>query len=197
MTRVHALAPTKRRSSFPDAGAGARILSETTSFHATFVAIFNTQFPRIFRLLDRLSGEPDLAADLAQETFIRLHRRGGLPDEPEAWLATVALNLFRNARSSERRRRELLTLERGAEVHSEPTSAPDEGDDSEMTRVRVRRALDALSERERQLLLLRAEGYSYQDISTALDLNAASVGVLLARAKQRFRMSYEEVLRAQ
>lgn len=197
MTRAHALAPSDHSSISPiPTGAGGHALSESASFHATFVALFNAQFPRIFRLLDRLTGEPDLAEDLAQETFIRLHRRGGLPDDPDAWLATVALNLFRNARSSARRRRELLTVERGAQVHSEAVATPDDRDDSEIIRARVRRALDALSERERQLLLLRAEGYSYQDISTALDLNAASVGVLLARAKQRFRTMYEEVLRA-
>jgi DNA-directed RNA polymerase specialized sigma24 family protein len=39
-------------------------------------------------------------------------------------------------------------------------------------------------------LLLRAEGYSYRDIATALDLNEASVGTLLARAVRAFRESY-------
>lgn len=197
MTRAHALAPTDHLSRSPSSsGTGTHALPDSASFHATFVALFEEQFPRVFRLLDRLSGEPDLAADLAQETFIRLHRRGALPDAPEAWLATVALNLFRNARTSARRRRELLTIERGAAVHSEAAAPADEEDESAGTREHVRRALDSLGERERQLLLLRAEGYAYREIAAAMGLNAASVGVLLARAKQQFRTSYEEALRA-
>jgi RNA polymerase sigma factor (sigma-70 family) len=54
----------------------------------------------------------------------------------------------------------------------------------------VRAAIDRLPERERRMLLLRAEGYSYRDIAAALDLNEASVGVLLARARRAFREAY-------
>ena len=60
-----------------------------------------------------------------------------------------------------------------------------------MTRDRVRAALDRLSERDRQILLLRAEGYGYRDLAVALDLNEASIGTLLARAKRAFRDAYE------
>jgi RNA polymerase sigma-70 factor (ECF subfamily) len=55
----------------------------------------------------------------------------------------------------------------------------------------VRAALNRLSERDRQLLLLRADGYRYHEIAVALDLNEASVGTLLARAKRAFREAYD------
>lgn len=42
------------------------------------------------------------------------------------------------------------------------------------------------------MLLLRAEGYSYRDIASALELNEASVGTLLARAVRAFRAAWEE-----
>ncbi len=42
------------------------------------------------------------------------------------------------------------------------------------------------------MLLLRAEGYSYQEIAVALQLNQASVGTLLARARDAFRATYED-----
>jgi RNA polymerase sigma factor (sigma-70 family) len=163
------------------------------SFQERFADLFNAHFPRLYRFLDRLSGEPDLAADLAQETFIRLYQRGAVPDAPEAWLISVALNLFRNVKSTGTRRRRLLTLARSEGVHSDPPPSAEQVLAAEDSRQRVRSALDRLPDRERRMLLLRAEGYSYRDIATALDLNDASVGTLLARAKRAFHDVYEDV----
>jgi RNA polymerase sigma factor (sigma-70 family) len=158
------------------------------SFHDCFVGLFDRHFHRLYRYLDRLCGDPDLAADLAQDTFVRLHRRGSPPDRPEAWLITVATNLLRNARSTESRRARLMAG-RNHELHDSPGSSDAVTDDE--SRQRVRAALDRLPERDRRLLLLRAEDYSYRDIAAALELNEASVGTLLARAKQSFLRYYE------
>jgi RNA polymerase sigma-70 factor (ECF subfamily) len=168
----------------------------TSSFRAEFVALFDVHFQRLYRYLDRLSGEPELAADLAQEAFVRLYRRGAVPEAPEAWLISVAMNLFRNVKGSRSRRRRLLTVSRGEGVHSDPPRLPDESSEGNDARRRVRSVLDGMTERERHLLLLRAEGYSYRDIAAALGLNEASVGVLLARAKRVFRESYEDAFDA-
>ena len=70
--------------------------------------------------------------------------------------------------------------------------SPEESAEADDSRRRVRFALERLPERERRMLLLRGEGYSYRDIAAALALNEASVGVILARARQAFRRSYEE-----
>ena len=160
------------------------------TFHDEFATLFGEHFPRLVRYLDRLSGEPDLAADLAQDAFVRLYRRGSSPDAPAAWLITVATNLFRNVRSQRGRRRRLLTVERGAASLADPAPAPGGAMEQAETRQRVRDVLERLDERDRQLLLLRAEGYSYRDLAAALDLNEASVGTLLARAKRAFREVY-------
>jgi RNA polymerase sigma-70 factor (ECF subfamily) len=163
------------------------------SFHDAFVALFDTHFQRIYRFLDRLSGAPDLAADLAQETFIRLYRRGSVPDAPEAWLITVALNLFRNVKTMDARRNRLLTDARVQAVLADPPAAPDQDVNASHDRRRVRIAIDRLSGRDKQLLLLRAEGYGYREIARALDLNEASIGTLLARAKSAFRHACQDV----
>ena len=163
----------------------------SSSFHEQFVALFATRFQRLFRWLDRLSGEPDLAADLAQEALLRLYQRGTLPDAPEAWLISVAMNLFRNERSMRTRRRRLLTPARGEGAHGDPPLAPDQAVAAADDRRRVRATLDRLPERDRRLLLLGAEGYGYRDIAAALDLNEASIGTLLARARRAFRAIYE------
>jgi len=154
--------------------------------------MFEAHFTRLYRYLDRLSGDPELASDIAQEAFVRLFRRGSMPDTPQAWLVSVAMNLFRNARSSRSRRGRLLTAARSEGVLSDPAPSPDHFAASEESSRRVRAAIDRLAERERRLLLLRAEGYSYRDIATALDLKEASVGTLLARARAAFRECYED-----
>lgn len=159
------------------------------AFHARFRAVFDVQFPRVFRVLDRISGAPDLAADLAQDAFVRLYRRGSMPDAPEAWLITVALNLWRNAHAKRSRRRRLLEWH-GDVAQSDAPAAPDEALASDCTKRRVRNALDRLPLREQSLLLLRAEGYAYRDIARALDLKETSIGTLLARARDAFRRAY-------
>lgn len=157
-----------------------------TTFRDDVGRTFTAEFPRLFRFLNRLTGDADLASDLAQEAFIRLHSRGSMPDEPCAWLISVALNLFRNARTTGARRRRLLTPFRAEAAMADPSAAPGVALENEDRRAQVRRILGRLSERDRQLLLLRAESYRYREIAVALDLKEGSVGTLLARAKRAF-----------
>jgi RNA polymerase sigma-70 factor (ECF subfamily) len=176
--------------------SAAELLEASSSFDDRFSALFEANFDRLHRYLNRLAGDSELAADLAQEAFVRLYYRGSFPDAPEPWLISVALNLFRNAQSSRKRRRRLLTLARAEAVHSDPPPSPEQTTSCDDVRQRVRWALDGLPERERHILLLRAEGYSYRDIAAALELNEASIGVFLARAKRTFRESYEDTFDA-
>jgi RNA polymerase sigma-70 factor, ECF subfamily len=171
----------RRPSRTPDSGA---------AFRDAISELFTAHFPRIYRFLHRLSGEPDVAADIAQEAFVRLHERGSLPDEPASWLVTVALNRFRNVASSRSRRIRLLTADRAAHVLGDPPASPAEWIGQAESRARVRAALEQLPERDRQMLLLCAEGYRYREIATALGINEASVGTLLSRAKRAFRAAY-------
>ena len=163
----------------------------TPSFHDAFAELFAAQHHRLLRVLVRLSGEPELAADLIQEAFVRLYRRGSLPDAPEAWLVTVALNRLRSERATQSRRLRLLApLAGAAAVNLLPTL--EEASASLATSRRVRAALEQLPERDQRLLVLRAEGFRYHDIAIVLELNEASVGTLLARARRAFLAAYGE-----
>lgn len=154
--------------------------------------VHDAHYASIFRYLDRLSGDPDLAADIAQDAFVRLFRRGTLPDKPDRWLVTVALNLFRNERSTASRRAR-LAARHASDLRPVSGPSPVERFDALQLRAKVRDALNRLSLRERELLLLRAEGYSYRDLAAVLELNETSVGTLLARAKRAFEEAYEKV----
>jgi RNA polymerase sigma factor (sigma-70 family) len=161
-------------------------------FEGDFRAAFATRFPELIRYLHRLSGDAALASDIAQETFVRLYQRGEMPADARAWLVTVAHNLFRDECRRATRRRSLLARRDPAYTLADAPPAPDaalEGDERQRA---VRAALDQLSERDRQLLLLRHEGYSYRELATVLSLVESSVGTLLARARVAFRRALEE-----
>ena len=179
------------RSATPAAFGEDPLPEVTPSFHDCFVELFEAQHPRLQRVLARLSGEPELAADVTQEAFVQLYRRGSFPDAPEAWLITVALNRLRNERATRSRRSRLLAPVADSAV-ADPPATLEEARHSAASRRRVRRALERLSERNQKLLVLRSEGYRYHEIASALDMNEASVGTLLARARRAFLAAYEE-----
>ncbi len=166
-------------------------LRADATFDAQFRQAFDDRFHSLFRYLDRLSGDAALSADIAQEAFVRLYHRGAMPEDPGAWLVSVVNNLFRDERRRSSRRVRLLARKSPESTLGDPTPAPDAHLFSEAERNAVRNALDGLSERERQLLLLREEGYSYREMSIALGIVESSVGTSLMRARAAFRVAVE------
>ena len=61
------------------------------------------------------------------------------------------------------------------------------------TQQRVRLALSKLKPEWAQILLLRANGYSYKEIASHLEISPASVGTLLIRAEDGFEKCYVEL----
>jgi RNA polymerase sigma factor (sigma-70 family) len=163
------------------------------SFETAFRACYAARFGSLFSYLDRLTGDPELASDAAQEAFVRLHRRGEMPDEPAGWLVAVANNLVRDDRRRVTRQLRLLTEDPARAPSGTP--APDAAGDLERAeRIdAVRAALNQLTERDRQALLLKHGGYSYREIAGALGLAESSVGTTLVRAGRAFRAAYEEM----
>jgi RNA polymerase sigma factor (sigma-70 family) len=161
-------------------------------FEEAFCALFDHQFPSLFRYLHRLTGDADLAEDLAQEVFVRLYRRASLPDDPAGWMGAVAHNLLRDHARTAKRRDHLIKGHPGALTPSGPAH-PDAKVLADERRREVRRALGKLSERERRMLLLRHEGYSYREIANALGINETSVGTLLLRATDAFHTAFGEI----
>jgi RNA polymerase sigma factor (sigma-70 family) len=164
-------------------------MSEPT-FDADFRAAFDSRFAELFRWLDRYSGDPSLAADVAQETFVRLYDRGAMPDDLRAWIVSVALNLVRDEQRRTTRRRRLLLQRPASTTMADAEPSPEDDVLAAERRTLVRHALRAMEPRDRTLLLLREEGYSYRELALALALNESSVGTLLSRAKSAFRDAF-------
>ena len=165
-------------------------------FALAFHALFADRSGPLYRYISRLSGDPVLAEDIVQECFVKLYRRGTMPDDPPAWLVTVASNLLRDDRRRVSRRQR-LTISRSADLPLVGEAPPADAGVLSSERIdRVRQALDRLPLRDRQLLLMRHEGYQYREIATALDLNPTSVGTMLVRAGEAFRKAYHELFDA-
>lgn len=147
---------------------------------------FDRLYPPLLRYLRRLTGDADAAEDAAQEAFLRLTERSLPDDEVRPWLFTVATNLVRDdARKADRHRR--------LQPNVPSPRAPDPPDVSAARSERiamVRSALEELSERDRTMLLMREEGFRYNEIATSVGVAAGSVGTLLARAARRFAEAY-------
>ena len=163
------------------------------SFDAVFSRLFEQRFGSLFRYLMRLTDDRELASDLAQEAFVRLYRRGTLPDSPGAWLVTVAHNLLRDLRRSARRHLLLLSARQERGGDRDRGNGPEGQVLADERREQVRAALERLSQRDRQALLLRHSGHSYREIATVLEVAESGVGTMLIRASQAFRRAYEEI----
>ena len=161
------------------------------AFEADFRAAFGERHAELFRVIDRYLGDASLASDIVQETFVRLYRRGTMPDDLRAWLVSVALNQARDEQRTRSRRLRLLRRRAPEEHMGDAAPSPEDDVLSAERRTLVRRALDTLPQRDRALLLLREEGYSYRELAVALEIVEASVGTVLARAKVAFRRAYE------
>ena len=155
---------------------------------ASFGALYESLQPSLVRYLERLVGDGDIAEDVAQEAFLRLLRRTDLDgDDARLWIYTVATNLVRDHGRAVARRRRLLVAR---PVKPSAPPAPDVEAERGERVSRVRAALDRLPVRDRQLLLMREEGFRYHEMAEMVGVAPGSVGTLIARALKRFEGVY-------
>ena len=153
--------------------------------------LYRTTFPELVRFLHRKVWDAERARDLAQEAFVRALQHE--PKSPRAWLFQVAANLARDeARTVIRRKKHLVLLKTEVEVRESSLKDP-AAELAERERMgAVREALDSLSEKDREALLLWDAGQSYTEIAKHLELAVGAVGTTLARARRRLADAYNE-----
>lgn len=161
------------------------------AFEIEFGTVFDERFPELFRFLNRLVGESAMASDIAQQTFVKLYERGSMPDNVRGWLVSVACNLVRDEQRRVRRQRRLLLSKSPETTMADAPPAALHEVIREERKLAVRRALAALPERDRLLLLLRHDGYSYKELAAAVGIVETSVGTMLARASDAFRRAVD------
>src|SRR5262249_490923 len=152
-----------------------------------FERVFRAEYAGIARVISRVLQDQARAQELAAEVFWRLSQTPKAQgDKTSGWLyraaTRMALDEFRKQLRREKYER-LLSFGRSLRTPEELYIQNEE-------RRRVRRVLGRLRKKDAELLVLRSNDLSYEEIARALDLNPASIGTLLRRAEDAFRKEY-------
>lgn len=159
----------------------------------SFEELFLSTYPRLVYLLRRMLGDSGRAEEIANEAFLKLHTtvlppatRSNIP----GWLYRTAMNLgIDDLRARNRHMQVALQASHAVSASTQPENGLQLLLRTE-TQQRVRLALSQIKPEWAQILLLRANGYSYKEIASHLDIAPASVGTLLIRAEAGFEKCY-------
>jgi len=149
-------------------------------------ALYDAHVDRVYRLAYRLAGDDDLARDFTQETFIRAFQRldtfrgdSRLATWLHAITTTVTLNGLRKLKRF--RTRETALEAANGVASSRRMAEPD-------LKTRLRDAIDALPEKYRVVVVMHdVEGYTHEEIATALDVEVGTSKAQLSRARAKLR----------
>ena len=157
---------------------------------SALIASFRDNYQDLLRFLTRRTGDAERAADLAQDTYLRLATvQSSLEIEnPRAFVYRVAGNLAIDALRRDGRLAPDLTFLEAGEGVPDATPSPEA---SALARDRLRQleeALDELPAKPRLALLLsRVEGRPFVEIAGQLGVSESMVAKYIARALRHCR----------
>ena len=161
-----------------------------------FATLVDRHHAPLLRYLTRQTGDAELAADLAQETFLAAFRSlGQLTDDGSfaAWLYGIARNRLRMEWRRRRLRRvvSLDWLPSGVEAVIPALRRPDVSR-SYADRDVIQRALDTLSPPLREALLLHdLGGFGGEEVARILGISPAAARKRIVRAEAAFRRAHD------
>ncbi len=160
---------------------------ETGDAWSDIERIFRTHYARLARVIAKVIRDPARAEELAVEICLKWSAtRSAEGENAERWLYRAAVQSGLNELRGQMRRsryERLVGLVRGSATPEEVFAVNQEQE-------RVRALLAVLAPRQAELLVLRSQGFSYEELAAALHLNPTSVGTLLSRAQHAFRKEY-------
>jgi RNA polymerase sigma-70 factor (ECF subfamily) len=151
----------------------------------------------VYRYLVLATGNYAEAEEITQEAFLQLFRclLGGQDiRNARAWIFRVAHNFAINRRASEKYlvAMDAASWERLCVLHRDPGLDPEQSVLEEEYQQRLKTAFKLLPAQQQQCLLLRAEGFRYEQISGILGISPSNVAQSLHRGiKKLMRDHYE------
>ena len=155
--------------------------------------LFTSCYSATVRYAAHRCGSLDLAEDLVQEAFGALYARlraGGRIQKPRAWvMKTVHNKICRYWRETHRQPEQAIPR---LELEALPLATESFGAYTDSARPYLEGFLARLAPREREVILLRAQGLKYREIASQLGISSNSVGTLLLRGMRKMRAARAE-----
>lgn len=150
-------------------------------------ALYDAHVERIYRLMHRMAGDSDLAADFTQETFIRAFERLSQyrgDSSLGTWLHTIGVSVALNGMRKVKRIRGRVD-----NIDDTPLSVPPRGLTPDL-KTRLHSAIDALSEKLRPVFVMHdVEGYTHEEIAGSLGIPVGTSKARLFDARAKLRLA--------
>jgi RNA polymerase sigma-70 factor, ECF subfamily len=171
---------------------------EVSGFESEAFSVLYTEHARaVYYLALRFLGDPTQAEDVTHDVFLKAYRkldqfRGEAA--VRTWLYRITINHCHNLRQTWHQRHIISTDNDSVwETASSPTDSPLRVLEIKELGERIQRALEALSEEYRLLLLLVAdERMSYDEVAELTQQTADAVRGKLHRARKAFTLAFQK-----
>lgn len=156
-----------------------------------FASLYRDSRRRVYNVAARIVGNPDDAADIVQDVFLRVFTHppdARTMENPQPWLYRITVNAcFDHLRR--RTRRTATNLDDAGEI-----AAPHDGFEAAALTHAVEDALGAISPRYRAALVLRdLQGLENDEVALALGTSPTTARVLVHRARGAFRKAFRSL----
>lgn len=148
--------------------------------------LYDAHVDRVYRLAWRMAGDETLARDFTQDTFIRAFDK--LADfrgdsSLATWLHSIATSVILNGLKKVKR---IHGREMGGDELPEVTITQRESEPD--LKLRLRKAIDGLPDGYRTVFVMHdVEGYTHEEIASALGIQAGTSKAQLFRARAKLR----------
>ena len=148
--------------------------------------LYDAHVDRVYRLAFRITGDADQATEYTQDAFVRVFDRlAEFRGEAalSTWITSVAMSVvYSGLRKIKRFREREVDLEMAAPIAATARRAePD-------LKASLKAAIDALPDGCRTVFLMHdVEGYTHEEIGTALGIQDGTSKAQLSRARARLR----------
>ena len=192
------LPKTKQAQRFDGVDDSALVAQFLAGEKRAFDELVDRYSVRLLNFVHRTIGDRERAADLVQETFIRVYRHLHRFDQSKkfsTWAYTIAGNLAKNELRNRSRNPLVLfqTIKKNWDADHRPlewednTYRPDDLDRKRHLKETIDKAVEQLQEHHRIVFVLREmEGKTYEEISEITGVNLGTVKSRLNRARNNF-----------